>query len=40
MFPGEDEVDQLFLLRKSIGELTEEQESYMRQNPKFANVEL
>lgn len=40
MFPGEDEIDQLHLLRKAIGELTEQQENYMEQNPKFANLHL
>jgi cyclin-dependent kinase-like len=40
MFPGEDEIDQLHLLRKAIGELTEQQENYMKENPKFTNVHL
>ena len=35
MFPGDDEVDQIYLINKLVGNLTPAQQNYFRQNPKF-----
>lgn len=40
MFPGEDEVDQLYLIRKMFGELPQEQIDLFRNNKKFENMKL
>ena len=40
MFPGDDEVDQLYLITKLIGDVTPRQREYFSKNPKFEGVEL
>lgn len=35
MFPGDDEIDQIFLINKLIGNLTSAQKNYFNRNPKF-----
>ena len=35
MFPGDDEIDQIFLINKLIGNLTSAQKNYFSRNPKF-----
>ena len=40
MFPGDDELDQLYLITKLIGDLTTRQRDYFHKNPKFDGVEL
>jgi len=38
MFPGDDEVDQIHLINKLIGNLTSVQRDYFSVNPKFSNL--
>jgi len=40
MFPGDDEIDQLYMIKKSVGDLTSKQQEYFKLNPKFASIEL
>lgn len=40
MFPGDDEIDQIYTIKKTIGDLTKKQEEYYKNNPKFADIEL
>lgn len=40
MFPGDDEIDQLYIIQKSVGDLTPHQQLCFRNNPKFAEIEL
>jgi len=40
MFPGDDEVDQLYLITNLIGDVTPRQRDYFSKNPKFEGVEL
>lgn len=40
MFPGDDEIDQLYIIKKCIGDLTEEQSMYYHKNSKFSGIEL
>jgi len=35
MFPGDDEVDQIYLINKLVGGLTSDQEKYFSRNIKF-----
>jgi cyclin-dependent kinase-like len=38
MFPGENEIDQLYLIRKTVGDLTATQNEVFRKNPRFVGV--
>jgi len=38
MFPGQSEIDQLFLIQKSLGPLTPEQQAVFLKNPRFDGV--
>lgn len=38
MFPGDDEIDQLYMIKKSVADLTEAQKSYFQRNPKFESI--
>lgn len=38
LFPGESEIDQLYLIQKIMGELTPEQEEEFRKNPRFIGL--
>lgn len=40
LFPGETEIDQLFLIRKMIGPLTDDQEELMQKNPRFLGLKF
>jgi cyclin-dependent kinase-like len=40
MFPGDDEIDQLYIIQKAVGDLTRRQHEYFKSNPKFASIEL
>jgi cyclin-dependent kinase-like len=40
MFPGEDEVDQLYLIRKTTGELSASQNEVFRKNPRFVGIRI
>ena len=40
MFPGDDEIDQLYIIQKSVGDLTAQQQLSFKSNPKFADIEL
>lgn len=40
MFPGDDEIDQLYIIQKSVGDLTHHQQLCFKNNPKFAEIEL
>ena len=38
MFPGDDEIDQIFLINKLVGNLTDTQKGYFSKNVKFENM--
>lgn len=38
LFPGESEIDQLYLIQKIMGKLTSEQEEEFRKNPRFLGL--
>ena len=38
LFPGESEIDQLYLIQKVLGQLTPEQEEHFRKNPRFIGL--
>jgi cyclin-dependent kinase-like len=38
MFPGEDEMDQIYLIRKCMGEITQNQLGALKRNPKFFGI--
>lgn len=38
LFPGESEIDQLYLIQKILGKLTPEQEEEFRKNPRFIGL--
>jgi serine/threonine protein kinase len=38
LFPGESEIDQLYLIQKVMGQLTPEQEEEFRKNPRFIGL--
>ena len=40
MFAGDDEIDQLNLINKVVGPLTENQKQYFSRNPKFELVDM
>ena len=40
MFPGDDELDQIYLISNSLGELTKDQKRYFSENVKFSGVQL
>jgi cyclin-dependent kinase-like len=40
MLAGDDEVDQIYLINKLVGNLTYAQQDYFSRNPKFENIQL
>jgi len=40
MFPGDDEVDQLYLITNLIGDVTPRQRDYFSKNSKFEGIDL
>jgi len=40
LFPGENEIDQLYLIRKTVGELTATQNDVFHRNPRFAGLKF
>lgn len=40
MFPGDDEIDQICLINKLLGNLTPQQQNYFSKNPKFESMDL
>ena len=40
MFAGDDEIDQIHLITKLVGDLTSEQHKYYQNNPKFETIDL
>lgn len=40
MFPGEDEIDQLFQIQKYLGPLTKEHNQIFLKNPRFSGVKF
>jgi cyclin-dependent kinase-like len=38
MFPGDDEIDQLYIIQKSVGDLTRRQKEFFKNNPKFSEI--
>jgi hypothetical protein len=40
LFPGESEIDQLFLIQKVLGPLTSEQNEIFAKNPRFVGFTL
>lgn len=40
MFPGDDEVDQIYLINKLVGSLTPQQQNYFARNQKFDNIDF
>lgn len=40
IFPGENEMDQLYLIRKTIGEFTASQNEIFHKNPRFIGLKF
>ena len=40
LFPGENEIDQLFLIKKNLGPLTSDQEEDFRKNPRYIGLKF
>jgi cyclin-dependent kinase-like len=40
MFPGENELDQLFLIQKTLGRLTPDHEETFLKNPRFLGMKF
>lgn len=40
LFPGENEVDQLYLIQKLLGPLTQEQQEVFQKNPRFLGMKF
>jgi serine/threonine protein kinase len=40
MFPGDDEIDQIYIIKKGIADLTPLQLDHFKKNEKFRNIEL
>lgn len=40
MFPGDDEIDQIYLINKALGKLSKKQLYYFDNNPKFVDLLL
>ena len=40
LFPGENEIDQLYLIQKTIGPLTPEQKELFLKNPRFLGMKF
>jgi cyclin-dependent kinase-like len=40
MFPGEDEIDQLYQIQKLVGDITPIQKTFLKDNPKFLGIEF
>ena len=38
MFPGEDEIDQLYQIQKLVGDITPIQKEFLRNNSKFLGI--
>lgn len=40
MFPGESEIDQLYIIQRLLGSLTEEQDVLFMSNPRFVGLKF
>ncbi len=40
LFPGENEIDQLYLIQKTLGPLTQEQKEVFIKNPRFLGMKF
>ncbi len=40
LFPGENEIDQLYLIQKVLGNITEEQREILNKNPRFIGIKI
>lgn len=40
MFPGDDEIDQLYIIQKLVGDLTRKQLDFFKNNPKFVDIDI
>lgn len=40
MFPGDDEIDQLYIIQKLVGDMTRKQLDFFKNNPKFVDIDI
>jgi cyclin-dependent kinase-like len=40
LFPGESDIDQLYIIQRLLGSLTEDQQALFLRNPRFAGLKV